>query len=276
MGNVKSSYVMVNGVKTHYLEAGEGEPLVLLHGGEFGGCAELSWEYNIEELSKHFHVYAPDWLGFGKTEKVFDFNGMLERRIDHIRDFLKVMCIDSAHFMGNSMGGTLLLREAAKETPSWPLKKIVVVSGGGVIPENEAREILNSYDCTKEHMKKIIEVLFNDQEWANEEYINKRYQLSLEPGAWECTAAARFKSPSAQKKVSDFKKLSNVDYFNVKVPTFIIAGAKDKLRDPGYHKEIVEQLPNNKLYVFEHAGHCPNIECHEEFNNRVIEFLKEG
>ena len=73
MASVHSRYVMVDGVRTHYLEAGDGPAVVLLHSGEFGGCAELSWEFNIVALAGHFRVLAPDWLGFGRTDKLFDF-----------------------------------------------------------------------------------------------------------------------------------------------------------------------------------------------------------
>ena len=69
----RSCFVEVDGIRTHYLEAGGGDPVVLLHSGEFGGCAELSWEYMIPHLAPHFRVIAPDWLGFGGTAKIHDF-----------------------------------------------------------------------------------------------------------------------------------------------------------------------------------------------------------
>ncbi|MEE9290966.1 MAG: alpha/beta hydrolase, partial [Alphaproteobacteria bacterium] len=60
--------ITVDGAETHYLEAGArtGAPSVLLlHSAEFGGAAELSWEFNLDALAEHFHVLAPDHLGFG-------------------------------------------------------------------------------------------------------------------------------------------------------------------------------------------------------------------
>src|SRR5206468_2404416 len=53
---VTSRYVMVGPIRTHYLEAGTGEPLILLHSAEFGGRAEFSWRYNIATLAERFHV----------------------------------------------------------------------------------------------------------------------------------------------------------------------------------------------------------------------------
>lgn len=60
MKSVESKFADVEGMRTHYLEAGEGFPVVLLHSGEFGGCAELSWEFNLPALAEHFRVIAPD------------------------------------------------------------------------------------------------------------------------------------------------------------------------------------------------------------------------
>ena len=62
----RGRYVEVDGMRTHYLEAGDGPAVVLFHSGEFGGGAETSWEYLIPALARHFRVIAPDWLGFGK------------------------------------------------------------------------------------------------------------------------------------------------------------------------------------------------------------------
>ena len=55
--------IIAGDIKTHFVEAGSGPDLVLLHGGEYGASAEITWRANIESLSKTFHVIAPDLLG---------------------------------------------------------------------------------------------------------------------------------------------------------------------------------------------------------------------
>jgi 2-hydroxymuconate-semialdehyde hydrolase len=270
MSAIHSKYVLADGTLTHYLEAGSGPPLILLHSGEFGGCAELSWEHNIEALASHFHVYAPDWLGYGKSEKLFDFKDMWGRRIRHIADFLRTLCIDRAHFVGNSMGGTILFMVAAMDRPAWPLNRIVIVSGGGTIPENAARDILNTYDCSLDHMRRLIGAMFADPAICNDAaYIRRRHEISLEPGAWECTAAMRFRPPS--RPPSGLTRPT--DYPNVKAPTLIIAGSKDQLRDPGYAAALQRQVPGSQLVLFENAGHCPQIEDPKRFNQVALHFL---
>ena len=271
---IKDASVTVAGIRTHYLEAGEGPDLVLLHSGEFGGCTELSWERTIPALAEHFHVLAPDWLGYGQTEKLFSFDDMRERRERHIADFVRTMGVERAHFIGNSMGGTMLLAAAAHAPPPWPMDRIVVVSGGGDVPDNDARRVLNSYDCTREHMRRIVETMFVDPAIRSDEaYIDRRFALSTVPGAWECTAAARFKAPHRAAPTSKVRP-SSTDYSAVSVPVLLVTGAKDPLRAPDFGPSLQRMVPGAELLVIPEAGHCPHIERPDLFNQAVIEFLQ--
>jgi len=248
--------------------------VLLLHSAEFGGAAELSWEFNMDALAAHYHVIAPDHLGFGRTDKIFDFNGQFNRRIEHIRRFIEVMCLGPVHVMGSSMSGGLCLTVAARQDPDWPLRSVTCCSGGGDAPNNEARKTLNTYDGTREHLRKIIEVMFVDQSWAkNEAYLDRRLELANLPGAWEATAAARFKAPFRDGS-GDRRERDALDYGNIKVPTLVFAGRHDTLREPGYTDGFVPKIPDCELHVFEKAGHMGNIECADEFNARVLKFLK--
>jgi pimeloyl-ACP methyl ester carboxylesterase len=271
MTAASSHYVVVDGAKTHFLHAGKGFPLVLLHSGEFGACAELSWERNIEALSEHFEVFAPDWLGFGMTAKIFSFEDMWDLRVRHITSFLRTVCVEGAHFIGNSMGGTVLLATAALCPSPWPMEKIVVVSGGGTIPDNEGRKILNSYDGSLDHMRRIVETMFVDPAIvADEAYIARRHRKSLEEGAWECTAAVRFKAPWREPS----QMPTPPDYSRVSAQTLLVTGAQDRLREPGFGQKLQALVPRSRLHVIAQAGHCSQIDAPEEFNRAVISFLK--
>lgn len=268
---VSSRFVVAGGLRTHFLEAGEGFPVVLLHSGEFGGCAELSWESTIGPLSRHFRVIAPDWAGFGKTEKVFSFDDMWGFRIRHITAFLQVMGIDRAHFVGNSMGGTLLLQVAASKPCIWPIEKAVIVSGGGQIPENAARETLNSYDGSPDHMRRIVETMFVNSARRNDAgYIERRHELSLEPGAWEATAAARFRAPW---RASGARMPQPPDYSAISQPILLVTGEQDSLREPGFGPKLQAEIPGAALHVVGNAGHCPHLDVPDEFNAVALRFL---
>jgi pimeloyl-ACP methyl ester carboxylesterase len=274
----QAHFVSVDGIRTHYFEAGlehrgRAPSILLLHSAEFGGAAEFSWEYNLAPLATRHHVLAPDHLGFGLTDKVFDFNGQFDRRIAHIKRFLEIMCIDRVHVIGSSMSGGLSLTVAARAKPDWPIASLIVCSGGGDAPDNEARKVLNSYDGSREHMRRIVEVMFVDPKWAaDEDYIERRWQMTRVLGAWEATAAARFKAPFPHD-LNARRERDSLDYTAIQVPTLVFAGRHDPLRKPFYTDDFVPKIAKAQLHVFEGAGHMGNIECAEEFNARVLSFL---
>lgn len=273
MATWESRFIDVGGIRTHYLEAGEGPTVILLHSGEFGGCAELSWEHNIPALARRFHVVAPDWLGFGKTDKLYDFAQGHRRMLTHMVRFLETLGIAEADFIGNSMGGSFLCRVAASDQPIFPIRRMVLASGGGFAPDNPARRALLEYDCTRDAMRAILQAVFHDPAWAQDEsYIERRHALTLEPGVWECAAAARFRSP-AMAPPKEFGKADDTAYEKVSVPTLIVAGANDQLRLPGYADELHKRIVGSQLLVFDNCGHCPNIERADDFNTAVIDFL---
>ena len=265
---MQSKFVQVGDVRTHYIEAGSGEPVVLLHGAEYGGSAMNSWEYNIEALAEHFHVYAVDLPGFGLSSKIFHFEDAVSYRLKHIREFLRVLCIEEASFIGNSLGGGMSLFAAAQDVPVWPIKKIITISGGGP-NRREAHEVLNNYDCTFEYMKKIHDYLIFNDKWKKDEYVRKRYEASLIPGAWEAASAARLRSPVAKEK-----ELVIPDYTKVKVPVLICAGDHDQLKPNDYAENLKAKIPHAQVKIFKNCGHCAQIEYADEFNKLAIEFLK--
>jgi len=268
--NAASRYVMAGGVRTHYLEAGEGEPLILIHSGEFAGRAEFSWRYNIDALAEHFHVYAPDVVGFGRTEKLVNFSDQAGYRMRHIRAFMDALCIDSAHFMGNSFGGSLILTVAAADRPAWNIRSIVASSGGGFAPDNDARKVLTMYDGSREGMREILKVLFYDSKWWADELVDERWHAALEPGAWEAIAAARLAPPG---KVKGFGS-ERGDPANIKVPVLIVGGDQDLLREPGCWEDLHARIPGSELKIFSPARHCSHIEFADDFNRLAIDFLK--
>src|SRR3954468_13684677 len=117
--------VTVLGFKLHYLEAGRGAPVVLLHG--LGGDGS-GWTPHIEPLAKDFHVFALDQVGFGESDKPLAnyHTGMLA---EFLVGFLNAVHVQKASLVGNSMGAGVALYTAAKFPAA--VDRIVLADGGG-------------------------------------------------------------------------------------------------------------------------------------------------
>ncbi|WP_396898125.1 alpha/beta fold hydrolase [Mycolicibacterium sp.] len=265
--------LVVDGLTTSYLEAGAGEPVVLLHGGEFGAGAELGWERVIDELAGDYRVLAPDMLGFGDSAKVVDFTDGRGMRIRHIARFCAELDIGSAHFVGNSMGAVNLWTDLTSPAPRLPVRSFVAICGGGEIQRNEHSAALYGYDATLDGMRRIVTALFADPAYVDDEaYVRRRYEASIAPGAWESLAAARFRRPGLDAPPPPS---SSRAYDRVEVPTLIIEGAADKLLPPGWAAEIAAQVGGARSAVVDGAGHCPQIEQPRAVVDLVLDFLKE-
>lgn len=200
MMDVQRKTLSVDGLSTGYLEAGEGEPVVLLHGGEFGASAELGWERNISALAARYRVLAPDMLGYGSSAKVIDFVDGRGMRIRHVARFCESLGVGSAHFVGNSMGAINLLTDSTSETPLLPVRSLVIICGGGEIQQNQHFEALQNYDATLPAMRRIVEALFSDPAYADDEdYVRRRHESSTAPGAWEAIAAPGSAAPAPRR-----------------------------------------------------------------------------
>ena len=112
--NAAARDVTVLGFTLHYLEAGRGAPVVLLHG--LGGDGSR-WAPNIDPLAKDFHVFALDQIGFGQSDKPLAnyHTGMLS---EFLVGFLKAVGVQKASLVGNSMGAGVALYTAAR-TSRW-------------------------------------------------------------------------------------------------------------------------------------------------------------
>ncbi|MGW0178463.1 alpha/beta fold hydrolase [Nocardia sp. NPDC003345] len=262
--------IEVDGLRTHFLEAGSGEPVVLLHGGEFGASAEIGWERTIGALADRYRVIAPDMLGFGESAKVVDFTDGRGLRIRHIARLCAILGIDSAFFVGNSMGAVNLFADTTSDTPRLPVRAMVTICGGGQIQANEHMRALYDFDATLPAMRRIVTALFASPAYpADEDYVRRRFESATAPGAWESLAAARFRRPGAEAPAA----AGDRPYEQVRVPTLVVEGGADKLLPRGWAAELAARIPDADSAVVSEAGHCPQLEQPETVNALLRDFL---
>jgi pimeloyl-ACP methyl ester carboxylesterase len=263
--------IVAGDIRTHFLEAGSGPDLVLLHGGEYGASAEITWRYNIEALARRFHVVAPDILGWGQTDKLYSFSDPAGLRIKHLQRFLEALGIGKAFFVGNSAGGGLVLRASVRRPSALQIVKMVTICGNASVFKTNSQADLENYTPSLENMKKIVALLYHEPKWQSEDNIRERYESSIIPGAWETLSAARLRSPAhhARSPTDEFvKQLSALD-----IPLLIMSCEHDPLNQRDWDVNFQKVVPRSKVHRFMHSAHEPQIEECDEFNRVLTEFL---
>jgi pimeloyl-ACP methyl ester carboxylesterase len=257
-----SKEVLVFGQKIHYVEAGSGPTVILLHG--LGGSTQ-AWQFNIGPLAEKFHVVVPDQIGFGKSDKPL-VNYRIRTYVDFLDQFCKQLKIERATLVGNSMGGWI----AAAFTAAFPdrVDKLVLVDAAGYAPPKDldTRVLFALNPTTRAGMKLLAaKVLYN-----------KAFQTDA---AIDMAIAARLAAGDGFTiKMITESIIRGEDFLDdtvktIKRPTLIVWGREDGLvllaEGERFHKDIA----GSKLVVFDQCGHVPNLEKPGEFNAALIKFL---
>lgn len=251
----------VGSFNTRYLEAGRSDSpaLVLLHDGGFGATAELCWDAMIDELSGEFHIFAPELLGWGGTDKaVFLDRSPYAGRLPHLADFAAMAGFDRALYVGSSFGGSITLRAAVE--PGNPLRLAggISISGtGGPYRKPEGIAALADFIPSREAAQKLTELIVGHLD-GMEAQAEGRFASSMVPGHWECMAAPRLKNPSAELRQPApdgfLDRLASSD-----VPLMLIEGLRDPLLESGWAGKMAALSPDIDSVVLD-AGHQPNID----------------
>ncbi|GAB3468418.1 alpha/beta fold hydrolase [Actinophytocola sediminis] len=271
---MRSRYVVADGIRTHYLDAGDGPALVLLHGGEYGAAAELTWESCVPLLASRFRVLAVDLVGFGRSSKIRDFAGGQRRLMtSQVAAVLRTLDISKAYFVGTSLTGRMLLDMVNKAHPPWPVEAVVAAGIGLAPPLAAGRKVLEDFDGTLDGLRPSMDVLFHDPAWRDsEDLLRRRYEFATMPGAWETGAAAALRSPARTGRGGP---PPSRDYGSITVPVQLVRGEHDALVPADTWRALADQIPGARTVTIADSGHYPQIERPAEFGAAVLEFLED-
>lgn len=263
----KGKTIEAFGLQTNYLEEGEGQPLLLLHGSGPGVSAYTNWRKIIPELAKHFRVIAPDLAGFGFTERKADFSYDIKHWGKHLLAFLDALGIDKTHVVGNSFGGSLALATAARFPERFgriclmgtPCDKFMMTPG--------LRAGWN-YTPSIENMRKTLAHFPYSEESLTDELIEERYQTSLIPGAQEGLRKLLVEpNPEGDTPLSGMPEHVAA---NIEHPTLVLHGREDKVVPTEMGMKLGRSMPNADLHIFAKCGHWVMAERPQDFLKLVL------
>lgn len=241
------------GSKFKYVEEGEGEPLVLLH-GLFGALS------NFADLVDHFRlthrVIIPMLPLFDLSVLDTTVNGLAK----HVQKFIEAMGLNKVHLLGNSLGGHVGLVYTLKEQQK---VKTITLTGSSGLFENGMGETYpkrGDYDF----IKKKTELTFYNPTVATKELVDEVY--SIVNNRIKAIKVIALAKSAIRHNLGDELK-------DINVPTCLIWGRNDTITPPMVAEEFKSLIPNSELHWIDKCGHAPMMEVPDEFNKVLDDFL---
>ncbi|HKR01221.1 MAG TPA: alpha/beta fold hydrolase [Pyrinomonadaceae bacterium] len=257
------SVATVYGAKIHYVEAGSGPVVVLLHG--LGGNT-TNWAFNVPALAGKYRVVVPDQIGFGKSDKP-PINYRINTYVDFLDQFLKELKIERASLVGNSMGGWV----AAAYTLAHPEKveRLVLVDAAGYsfAPGFDTGQLIKLNPSTREGMKELVaRVFYNKLIFMSDAFIDASMATRINAGDGY---TIRSITESIIRREDFLDNRLGV----IRQPTLVIWGREDGLLPLADGQRFQKEIPGAQLIVFDQCGHVPQVEKAADFNAALLKFL---
>lgn len=246
-------YTLKERGKYKYIDEGEGEVLLLLH-GLFGALS--NWKDVIDRFSANYNVVIPMMPIYEMPVLSTSVKGLS----DFIEGFVKEMGYKKMTVLGNSLGGHVALVYSLKN-----LDKIhsMVLTGSSGLYENAMG---GSYPKRgdRDYIRKKVEYTFYDPATATDELVEEVFDITNDRMK-VLKILAMAKSAIRHNMRNDVSKID--------VPVCLIWGKDDKITPPEVAEEFLELMPQAELHWLDKCGHAPMMERPIEFNEILDDFL---
>jgi 2-hydroxy-6-oxonona-2,4-dienedioate hydrolase len=266
-------YLDVNGVRTRALQAGDGDPVLFLHGTS--GHLE-AFVRNIPAHAERFRCHAIDMLGHGYTSGV-DAPYRISRYVGHVLDYLDTIGAGRAHLVGESLGGWVAARLAADHPDR--VGRLTLVAPGGTVANpavmtriratTRAAVEADDIDLTR----KRLELLMHDPADVTDELVEVRHRIYHRPGF---VAGLSHLLCLQEYDVRRADLLTEEQLGRIAAPTLIVWGAQNPFGEIPEARRLHRAVPGSRLEVFERCGHWPQHEHADRFNALNVGFLLGG
>jgi pimeloyl-ACP methyl ester carboxylesterase len=254
--------VRVYGQEIRYYEAGSGPNVIFLHG--MVGTA-TDWALTLGPVSKKYHVYALDQIGFGRSAKPL-IEYKIGTFVDFLQEFMRVKHIPKSTVVGNSLGGWIALDFAA--THRELVDRLVLVDASGLDATVHRNVPVDMNPSSLEGMRKVWELLFYNKGLATDSLVRSSWDHRLQDGD----------SYTIQRLVAALvagTQFEDSRVGSVRARTLLIWGRNDVLVPVEVGERFQKTISGSKLVLIDHCGHVPQIEKPSEFNKALTDFLAE-
>lgn len=256
--------VRVNGINVSYQIFGEGQPLLFIHGL---GSSGRDWEMQYSHFSEHYQVIVFDLRGHGQSDKPQGpYN--VPMFAEDCAQLIRSLEIDQVHVVGISMGGMIALQLAVDDPDL--VKSLVVVNTGPELVVHSVNDLIQLWQrllvIRLVGMRKLGEIL------------SRRLFPKPEQAELRKIFVERSAENDSRAYINSLRGMvgwSVVDCLNkIDCPTLIIAAEHDYT--PVENKRpFLEKIPDAQLAIIRDSHHAVIVECPEEFNRILEEFLQQ-
>ena len=273
-------FVRAGKYRTHYVECGNGDPVVLIHGGGPGASGEFAWRQSLGAIGERARAIGIDLLGYGLSDKPLDVEYRHQLFVDHLRDFIDVLCLDKVRLVGNSMGAYVAARYAC-DHPERVSHLLLIGSGtiatamGLDMGMTTGLRRLIDYDGTKESLRTMMAGLMHNPQNISEEALEERHRQAQLPGVMESQKSFlnyfrnRLKSDPAEMQLFELRHRLP----RLAIPIRFLWGRHDAFASPSLADELQKMLPNSDFQWFENSGHVVQNDEPARFTETALEFL---
>lgn len=251
----------IRGMDIHYITAGQGEPVLLLHG--WGSSIE-PYRQLIRLLSAKYFVVALDMPGFGKSQEPPEPYGV-DDYVDVVLEFLQQFSIQAINLVGHSFGGRVIIKMVNRELP-FRVNKITLIDSAGIRPQPSKKKSFRQrcYKIGKWFVtRKPIEKLFPDA----------LDRLQRKFGSADYAAASPMMRKCLVRVVNE--DLSHL-LSGITPPTLLVWGENDTATPLSDAKQMEREIPNAGLAVIKGAGHYSFLEQPDLFLRIMASFFEIG
>ncbi|WP_448697624.1 alpha/beta fold hydrolase [Mucilaginibacter sp. AW1-3] len=237
-----------------YIEKGEGEVLLLLH-GLMGALS--NWEQVIEQFSKEYRVIIP-------MLPIYDLPLLttgVKSLSKYVHKFITHMKLTNITLLGNSLGGHVALIYCLAHPG---VAKALVLTGSSGLYENAFGGSFPRRE-NYEFVKEKVEYTFYDPATATKDLVDEVF-ATVNDRHRVIRILAMAKSAIRHNMSKDVHKIT--------IPTLLVWGKNDKITPPEVAEEFNKLLPDSELHWIDKCGHAPMMERPEEFNEILAGFLK--
>jgi len=239
--------------KFKYIEEGEGEPLILLH-GLFGALSNFGDLINY--FKDHNKVVVPI-LPLLDMDLLHTSVGGLQK---FVNKFIEYNDYQNVHLLGNSLGGHVAILHVLKQPER--IKSLILTGSSGLFENGMGDTYPKRGDY--DYIKKKTELTFYDPKIATKELVDEVYEIvNNRLKAIKIIALAK----------SAIRNNLGEDINQIKQPTLLVWGNNDSITPPFVGREFHRLIPNSELHFIDKCGHAPMMEVPEEFNRILHKFL---